>query len=202
MKEPTNYSLLSSINPLFLGVARFQNPLSESTRKKFEALSQIGTISVVGFYERFRFKRFSQTANFYLLPNVPHGVCSYFFLCSVGLVISALLLLNRRANVVVAQSPYEGLPGAIAVAIARMFGRQVALVVESHGDFENAVFLYRTRTRRTQVHRAVMKHVAGFSIHRAQALRSVSVLTGKQLKSSNCNKPIFQFLPGQTWISS
>jgi glycosyltransferase involved in cell wall biosynthesis len=180
------------INPLFLGVTRFQNPLPESTRKKFEALSRIGTISVVAFSGRFRFRRFTEAATFYLLPNVPRGICSYACLCTVGLVVSAYLLMNRRANVVVAQSAYEGFVAAVVVAIARIFGRPAALVVESHGDFENAVFLYR-RTLRTRAHRAVLKYVADFSIQRAHALRSVSVLTGNQLKPGDSDKPMFQF---------
>jgi len=180
------------INPLFLGVTRFQMPLPESTRKKFEALSQIGTISVVGFREGFGFKRYTQAANFYLLPNVPRGACSYLFLSTVGFAVTVCLLIKRSANVVVAQSPYEGVAGVFAVGLARAFGRKAALVVESHGDFENALFLYR-KTWFSRVHRIVMKYVAAFSIRRAHALRSVSIFTGNQLKSCNSTKPTFQF---------
>jgi len=183
------------INPLFLGVTRFQLPLTESTRKKFDALAEIGNISVIGFNRAFRFTRFFQSATFYLLPNVPHGICSYFFLCSVGLVASVFLLISGRANVVIAQSPYEGFPGAIAVRVARAFGRSVALVVESHGDFENALFLYR-RTRFIRAKQRVMKCVADFSIRSAHALRSISMITSNQLKAWNSTKQMFQF---PTW---
>ncbi|MGH8546816.1 MAG: glycosyltransferase family 4 protein [Gammaproteobacteria bacterium] len=179
----------------FIGGARYGRPLDATSEKKFRALKALGDLYIVGFSKTLRPRRYSEHARLYLMPNVPVSMLRYLEVFTVGTAIVCWLVARHGVNVVVTQSPYEGLAGAAAKKIAEWFGYRVCLVVENHGDFEESVFLQR-RVVFSGLYRFLMQRVACFSLGHADLLRAISTSTRKQLERWVPEKSITQF---PTW---
>jgi len=179
----------------FLGGARYSQPLDPTSAKKFRALAGLGEIFVIGFAQDMRPRRFCDHARFYLLPKWPWPVLRYLTMLAIGPWLALWVILRYDVTILVAQSPYEGLAAAWAKALARWLGRHVALVVESHGDFEESLFLQR-RVGFPGLYRALMSWAARFALDRADVLRAVSNATRAQLERWAPGKPVVQF---PTW---
>jgi glycosyltransferase involved in cell wall biosynthesis len=179
----------------FIGGARYSCPLDPTSEKKFHALKALGEIYVIGFSKNLWPRQYNQHAHFYLMPNLPVSILRYLQVFLFGPVIVCWLVVWRRVNVVVAQSPYEGLAGALAKKIAGWLGYRVCLVVENHGDFEESVFLQR-RVAFSGLYRFLMYRVARFSLRHADLLRAISTSTREQLERWVSEKSITQF---PTW---
>ncbi|MFN3422177.1 MAG: glycosyltransferase family 4 protein [Armatimonadota bacterium] len=180
------------IKVAFLGGARYSQPLDATSTKKFKALGQLGEMFVIGFSQDLRPRRFTQHAHFYLFPKFPLPVLRYLTMFTLGPWLALWLILRYKVHILVAQSPYEGFAAALAKIIARWLKRKVALVVESHGDFEISLFLQR-RVRWEGLYRTLMRAVAQFSLRHADLLRAISNSTRKQLELWAPDKPIVQF---------
>ena len=176
----------------FLGGARYCRPLDETSAKKFRAMSSLGEIFVIGFSSDLRLTIFTEHARFYLLPRLWLPVLRYCELFLVGPILTFWLIVRHGIQVVVAQSPYEGLIAALTKTFAGWFGYHVRLVVESHGDFEECLFLQR-KISFPQLYRFVMKLAAGYALKRADALRAISRATKEQLQNCARRKMIVQF---------
>lgn len=179
----------------FIGGARYSRPLDPTAQKKFRAMSELGEIFVVGFATGLKPQAFTEHARFYLLPRLPLAVLRYLELLVLGPLLALWLIVRHRVQVVVAQSPYEGLAGAAAKKIAGWFGYRVCLVVENHGDFEESVFMQR-RVAFSGVYRVLMRRAARFSLRHADLLRAISTSTREQLERWAPEKSITQF---PTW---
>jgi len=179
----------------FLGGARYSKPLDAASDKKFCLLAQLGRIFVVSFSEDMWPRLFTQHARFYLLPQLPVGGLRYASVLLLGLPVAMWLIFCRGIQVLVAQSPYEGFVAAVATKLGAWFGRKVALVVESHGDFEVSLFLQR-HIRFPHLYRPLMRRAAQFSLRHADILRAISTSTRDQLQRSAPDKPMFEF---PTW---
>jgi glycosyltransferase involved in cell wall biosynthesis len=175
-----------------VGGARYSRPLDATSARKFAALSDVARLHVVAFGVNGRPKRFRESAEFYLLPSLPGAVIRYALIATFGTLLVLWCAVRHRATVVVAQSPYEGASGALAKILARAFGRRLRLVVESHGDFEGALFLQR-RIAWPRAYRALMRRAARFALNRCDALRAVSVATREQLEAHAPGRPCVQF---------
>jgi hypothetical protein len=92
----------------------------------------------------------------------------------------------------VAQSPYEGLEAALAKKVAGWCGRRIVFVIESHGDFEESVFMQR-RVLLPRVYRSLMPLAANFALKHADILRTISDSTRRQLQLWTPGRPIVQF---------
>jgi glycosyltransferase involved in cell wall biosynthesis len=112
-----------------------------------------------------------------------------------GSLLACWLVLRHGVQVLIAQSPYEGVAAAIAKKIVGWFGCQAVLVVENHGDFEESLFLQR-RVIFPRFYRLVMRRSAAFAFKHADLLRAVSNSTREQLERWAPDKLIFQFA---TW---
>src|SRR5688572_19854721 len=97
----------------------------------------------IGFADGLRPRVFHQIGSFYLMPNIGVRMIRYGLLLLVAPIVGVFLAVRDRVAVVVAQSPYEGFAAVLITRGARLFGRRPRLVIESHGDFEESVFLYR-----------------------------------------------------------
>lgn len=180
----------------FINAGRFGPPLDPTQVRKFELLAEIADVHVVGLSDGWRPRRFTDQASFHLLPRVGGRVGRHAMLGIGGAVALAAVAARHRIDVVVAQSPYEA---AAAIAVKRLFGwfgRTLACVVESHGDFAVALFDYR-RVRLERLYRALLPRLASFSVRRADALRAVSRSTARQLESlAPCGSDVQVF---HTW---
>jgi glycosyltransferase involved in cell wall biosynthesis len=178
-----------------LGGARYSRPLDATSSRKFAAVSDVARLHVVAFSVNARPGRFREHAEFYLLPSPSGALIRYALIATFGTLLVLWCAVRHRAMVVIAQSPYEGASGALAKIIARAFGRRLGLVVESHGDFEGALFLQR-RIIWPAAYRAVMRRAARFALRRCDALRAISRATRAQLEAHAPGRPCVQF---PTW---
>jgi glycosyltransferase involved in cell wall biosynthesis len=177
----------------FIGGTRYSQPLDATSEKKFRALKSLGELYVVGFSRDLYPRCFTQHAFLYLLPELPLAVFRYIEMLLVGSVVTCWLIFRHRVEILIAQSPYEGYGAVVAKKIAGRFGRKVMLIVESHGDFEESLFMQR-RILLPPLYRLLMRHAARFALKHADSLRAVSNSTGEQLKRWAPGKPAFQFV--------
>lgn len=176
----------------FLSGASYADPLDTGIEEKFRRLAERADVRVVGFATGLSPRRFARHADFYLLPNLRIPVLRYAVMAAVAPLLAAWLIFRHRTNIIVAQSPYEGFAGALAKELALLAGRRTALVVESHGDFEEFIFLHR-RVAFPGLLRMLMNHASRFALRRADVLRAVSVATARKLESTVPGKPVFRF---------
>ena len=113
----------------------------------------------------------------------------------LGLFLTLWLIFRHGVQVIVTQSPHEGFAGALAKRVAGWCGWNVVLVVESHGDFEESLFMQRC-IRLPSLYRFLMRRVAEFTLEQADVLRAVSHSTRAQLERWVSAKPLVQF---PTW---
>src|SRR4029077_4970763 len=163
--------------------------------KKFRALKSLGELFVVGFSQSLRPRRFTDEAHFFLLPKIPISLLRYAEMFVIGLPLALWLILRHGVDVLVAQSPYEGFPAAWAKKISGWLGWKVVLIVESHGDFEESVFMQR-RVWLLGFYRLLMRYAARFAFENADALRMISSSTKQQVDRWVSGKPMVQF---PTW---
>jgi glycosyltransferase involved in cell wall biosynthesis len=183
----------------WLGNARYSQPLSLTDARKWWTLASLGAdIVVIAFSSDRHFHRFSAGPRFILLPELPGAPLRYLELAVGGLLLTLWLIFRRGARIVVAQSPYEGAVGALAKSITRRFGKQVALVVESHGDFEESLFSQR-RIAFAGLYRRLMRRAAAYGLRHADGLRAVSISAEQQLQSWRPGKPVHRFM---AWIDA
>ncbi|GAK57889.1 glycosyltransferase [Candidatus Vecturithrix granuli] len=177
----------------FLGSARYTFPLDTTTEKKFRLLSTLGDLFVIGFSKTFHPWRFTQHARFYALPLLPLAPLRYLEFWVAGSTLMLWCIFRHDCRIIIAQSPYEGVAAALVKKISRWSGRQIILIVESHGDFEKSFFLYR-RIIFSSVYRKIMKQAATFSLKHADLLRSVSGSSRQQLVRWRPDCQIFTFV--------
>jgi glycosyltransferase involved in cell wall biosynthesis len=183
------------IKALFVGGARYSQPLNGTSAKKFRALKALGELFVIGFSQDIYPRQFTEHAHFYLLPKLPLPALRYGEMFVLGPLLICWLILWHNVHILVAQSPYEGLAAAWAKKLASWLGHRVVLVVESHGDFEESLFLQRPILLPGLYH-FLMRCAAGFTFKHADILRAVSCSTKEQLERWAPGKPIVQF---PTW---
>lgn len=176
----------------FVGGTRYSQPLDGTSEKKFRALEARGDLFVIGFSQDWRPRRFTQHACFYLLPKLPLPILRYAEMFTLGPLLALWIILRHDARVLVAQGPYEGFAAALAKRAVRFLGRRVALIVESHGDFEESLFLHR-RVLFAGLYRRLMRWTANFSLRHADLLRPVSHSAREQLEAWAPGKPWLQF---------
>jgi glycosyltransferase involved in cell wall biosynthesis len=177
----------------FIGGARYSYPLSMTHHKKFALLKNLGTLFVIGFSANWRPYFFQQEAHFYLLAKVPIPALRYIQFFIVTPIILSWLVLRHRVQIVVAQSPYEALAAVWVKNWVKWWGYSLRLVVESHGDFENYLFLQR-QVLWPNLYKKIMQSTARITINQADVLRSISHSVQEQLKRYAPDTPIVEFM--------
>ncbi|MGH7321492.1 MAG: glycosyltransferase family 4 protein, partial [Candidatus Rokuibacteriota bacterium] len=132
---------------------------------------------------------------FYLLPGRLWPVARYMTLFLAGGALCAWCVLRHGVRIIIAQSPYEAVPAALVKGLARLTGRRVVLIVESHGNFESSLFLQRT-VRFRGAYERMMRAAARYGTYSADLLRAVSEATGRQLRRWAGPRPLVTF---HTW---
>lgn len=177
----------------FLGGARYSHPLDATSEKKMRALKPLGELFIIGFSQNILPRQFTEHAHFYLMPQLPWTLLRYAEMLILGTTLSLWVIFRHRVQILVAQSPYEGVAAALAKMIAHWFGRKVVLVVESHGDFEKDLFSQR-KIVFPSVYRFLMKWAVSLTLGQADLLRAVSNSTYCQLSDFKPESKIFKFM--------
>jgi glycosyltransferase involved in cell wall biosynthesis len=176
----------------FIGGTVYKLPLDSTAAKKFRELRVLGEVVVIAFAEGWRPRVFKGNATFILLPKLRLSATKYLVLVSVGTLAAVSVVLRRGATVIVAQSPYDGVPAGLAKVIGRLLGRKVAVVLESHGDFRESLFLQR-RFWLPSLWRRLMRCASWFAFRQADVLRAISGFTRRQLEGCARGQPILEF---------
>jgi glycosyltransferase involved in cell wall biosynthesis len=182
----------------WVGGTRYTNPLDATQDKKWRTLHErLGIeIFIISFSGDWHPRFFAPHARFYLLPALPLALLRYASMYTLAPLLLLWLVFARGVRVIVTHDPYFGLIGALTKQIARIFGKRLILIVESHADFEVAVFLQR-RMPFADTIQQVMNRVARYSLRHADLLRAVSSNTRQQLQNwSPPGIPLRQFI---TW---
>ncbi len=178
----------SPLKCCWVGGARYSYPLDKTSAKKFGALKTLGELFVIGFSTHFRPRRVTQHARFFLLPKSQFPALRYLTFFLLSPIVMLWLVKRYGVNILIAQSPYEGFAAAWARIIARiLFRKNIALIVESHGDFE------RRKNILSAVYQPIVNKITHFALSRADVLRAVSNATRKQLEIHSPGIPIVQF---------
>ena len=179
----------------FVGTTRYAVPLDRTTARKFAALAPLADAVVVAFATGLRPRRVRAEAEFLLLPNLPAAPLRVllYLLAVPGILV--WLVGMRGVDVLIAQSPYEAVPAALAKGLARLFGRRTVLVVESHGDFELSLFLQR-RVRGAAVYRFLMRRACRFAFRHGDLFRAISTFTREQVARWAPGRAVLEF---PTW---
>jgi len=181
-----------TVKVCFLGGARYDQPLDTTNAKKFRALRSLENFFVIGFSHDLSPRIFREHADFYLLPQFPMPFVRYAEIFLLGLPLACWLIFRQGVQVLVAQSPYEGLAAVLAKKITGWLGYKVAVVVESHGDFQESLFLYR-RVPLQRLYRFWMRQIASFVLTHTDVLRAISKFTKEQFERLRPGTPIIQF---------
>lgn len=179
---------------VFVGGTRYRSPLDPTSKKKFTAIRSLGELFVVGFSTDLLPRRFNEDARFYLFSKLPFSVLRYAEISVFGPPLIVWLILRHNVQILIAQSPYEGVAAALAKKIAGWFGKKIVLVVESHGDFEESLFMQR-RVLLSGFYRFLMRYTAKFALKHADVFRTISNSTRRQLDDWIHGPPVVQFPP-------
>jgi glycosyltransferase involved in cell wall biosynthesis len=165
-----------------VGHTRYETPVPDSLEKKWSALEARLEVRVVGVGAGDA----SQTDRFRLMREWPQLRSVAFFACLPGVV--AREIRSFRPDVIIAQSPYEGL----AVLAGRSLVRaRVRLIVEAHGDWETAARLYGSSGRR--IFAPVTDAMAIYALRRADATRALSRYTAHLVQKATGRVPLAVF---------
>jgi glycosyltransferase involved in cell wall biosynthesis len=183
----------------WIGSARYQRPLDPTSARKWHALASVGRpMHVVAFSSDLLPRRFVEHASFFLLPNAPFAPVRAAMMVLAAPLIVLWLAGARGARILIAQSPVEGALAAAAKILLALVGRPVALVIESHGDFEASLPLYR-RLLLPRLSRSFRNRLVGFALAHADVGRAVSASTRLQLRRRVPNLPV-ETVP--TWLDA
>jgi glycosyltransferase involved in cell wall biosynthesis len=158
---------------LNIGVTRYSRPLSATQHLKFARLSDLAELHVIGLSTRLAFESFAEGARFHLVPLVPGAAFRLCLVFARALLAGIRLGLARRIEVILCESPYEGMAGILLRFLLRLFGRRVAVITEVHGDWESSPFLYRKVPFRSMVEPALRRWTT-FVLRRSDLVRAVS----------------------------
>src|SRR5204862_6654932 len=147
---------------LFVGRTRYRLPLPESLARKWDALSERMDLRVLA-------SGAGRDPRFHLI--VPRHLDGPRFYASLPFEI-ARELRDFRPDVIVAESPYEGVAAELA---RRRLRSGVKLVVEVHGDWHTSTRLYGSRMRAAIA--PAGDAIAGWAVRSAGAHRAVSAFT-------------------------
>lgn len=176
---------------LWIGSARYDQPLRPSDTRKWAALSALPyRLHVIGFARGLRGMRFEQSASFTLIPALPLAPLRYLTFYLLAPLLAMRIVRRHAIDVLVVQGPYEGAVGALVKRLSR---RPLKLIVESHGDFEGDFFRQR-RLRFAGIYRPVMRTLARFTFRHADALRAVSESTRAQIQQHAPGRPVLLFM--------
>lgn len=182
----------------FIGGTRYRVPLSPTAVSKFSVLSEVCEAFVVAFGVSKRLQHTRERATFYLLPAWGPPALRYATMTLLGPVLGLWCVVRHGARIVVVQSPFEGVIGLLVKMLARTVGKRIALITESHGDFEASLFLER-RLSAGWLYAWAIPRVASAVLRRSDLGRAVSTSTQAQLQRFAPGLPVVQFA---TWSDS
>jgi glycosyltransferase involved in cell wall biosynthesis len=166
--------------------------LNPTHARKFAELACLADLRLLAFSADGRPRRFAEHADFFLLPLWPVAFLRHLEFTVSALFMGLAMALTGRIDVIVAQSPYEGLAAALVHFISRLLGRRVVLVTEIHGDWEESPLLYR-KVRFPHVYQKLLKCLSRWVLRRSDVVRAISSFTEEKVRRIVSEKPVIVF---------
>ena len=185
----------SKTSVCWISSARYAHPLDAMAARKWQLLGELDDydIRIVGFSTSLRPRRFTEHATFYLLPQPPTAPLRYLSIFLLAPLLVAYLTLRNRAEILVAQSPFEGAIGALVKRAVGLFGLRPRLIIENHNNFEEDLFLQR-RVPLQGLYRRLMLAAARYAFGNADALRVISSSTAERARHYAPSLPQARFM--------
>ena len=177
---------------IFLSGTVYSVPLSPTVEKQMGCLAECGNVVVVGWKDGFLPLRLRKPVTFVLLPRLPGIGLRYPLFLIAGLAVILLAVRRGATNILVAQSPYEGVVALLGRAMARLRGARSALVVEVHGDWEVVPGLFR-RLWFPRLSTKIMAWAAQAVLRRTDVVRVISEFTREKVQHICPEKPLVKF---------
>jgi glycosyltransferase involved in cell wall biosynthesis len=152
---------------LFVGRTRYHLPLPESLARKWDALSERMDVRVLA-------SGHGRDPRFHLVA--PRHLDGPRFYASLPFEV-VRELREFRPDVIVAESPYEGVAAELA---RRRLRSAVKLVIEVHGDWHTSTRLYGAPLRRVVA--PVGDGAAGWALRHADGHRAISPFTASLVR--------------------
>ena len=183
-----------SLSVCWLSSARYSQPLDKTSARKWQLLAGLPgyDIRVIGFAESLRPRRFREQVSFWLLPQAPVSLLRHVTYFALAPWLLGMLALRGKADIIVAQSPFEGAVGAFVKRLPTP-GRKQRLIVENHNHFEVDLFLQR-RVPLPGLYRALMLACARCAFRHADALRVISSSTAERARHFAPGLPQARFM--------
>ena len=177
---------------IFLSGTVYPVPLSPTVEKKMRRLAGYGAVTVVAWADGLMPRRLREPVRFVLLPRLPGIFLRYPLFLLVGLVVVFLAVRRGATNILVAQSPYEGVVALLGHGLARLRGVRPAVAVEVHGDWEEVPRLFRPLWF-PRLAETVMARTARAVLRRADVIRVISRFTEEKVRQLCPNTPLVKF---------
>jgi glycosyltransferase involved in cell wall biosynthesis len=175
------------MNPrvLFVSHTRYDVPLSPSLAKKWDALSEVLDVRVIGAAGRHVTNKDPRIRPLRMpAPPIMHGVAYH---AALPFAVAAELR-TFAPDVVVAQSPYAAFCALPALLVRN---DRPKLIVEIHGDWRTAARLYGSRFR--NVYAPLSDRAAAFALRRSDATRALSAYTARLAEEATGQPPLAVF---------
>ncbi|HEY2777584.1 MAG TPA: glycosyltransferase family 4 protein [Gaiellaceae bacterium] len=155
---------------LFVGRTRYEFPLDDAQRRKWDALDKVLEVRVLATGR-------SDDRRFDLLPSLGTNLVDAPLFYGTLPLRAARALRTFGPDAVICQSGYE----TAALLLARRLARsKTAIVAEVHGDWRTLTRLYGSRARRLAA--PLADATARWAIRRADATRSLSSFTSSLVR--------------------
>lgn len=179
---------------LFVGGTRYSYPLGEMHKKKFRALADVSENYVFAYSTDNRFRTFFDGAHFYLIPSKMPRLFRYPFFLSLALGTIIYTVFKHNVKVIICQTPYEGISGAVAKLLLKMLRKPISLVTELHGDWEKTPSWYLNPRLKFMscIYDALGKFVSGVVIRYSDVIRTISDFLTAKLPQA-LRKPTIKF---------
>lgn len=177
---------------IFLSGTVYTQPLSPTVEKQMRQLADFGEITVVGWVDGFLPLRLRDPVTLVLLPRLPGIGLRYPLFFLAGLVVILLTVRRKAANILVAQSPYEGVVALLGRALARLRRIRPVVVVEAHGDWEEVPRLFR-RLWFPRLSARIMGWTASAVLRRTDVVRVISDFTCEKVQKICPQTPLVKF---------
>ncbi|MCI0410863.1 MAG: glycosyltransferase family 4 protein, partial [Acidobacteria bacterium] len=154
-------------------------------------LGRLADFHVVGYSDSRRFEAFSDGGHFHLAPGRIWLPLRLVLLALHALIVGARLTHAGKGSLVICEDPYVGALGLLLRELAVLFHRRVVLVIEVHGEWEKAPFLYHPRARWLA---PLLHRTSAFVLRRADLLRTISEhLRSRVQKVAGLKPPLWVF---------
>jgi len=178
---------------LFLSTARFTTPPDQTLIKKWSGLQHVFDATVLSVHDgNGLVKKTFAGARLILLPAGINRFLSYGLYVLWATWYSMVGAVQKKYQVIIAQSPFQALAPALVLVVLRLWRRRSLprLIIELHNDWTEGVMLYHPG-RFSRLEKKCRMALGRFALRQADAYRVISNYCRSLVPDTG--KPVFVF---------